>query len=131
MLSNPTPASVNMALRFSITMVASSVMPVVMISPVFGLDGIWPETKSKPFAATAWLYGPIGAGALLVLMIVFIAGVMLVYGYFFRTNHWMSFQMMPSRNILIAMALITCITLRLKLVGLFGSFFLKKYITQI
>jgi hypothetical protein len=29
---------------------------------------------------------------------------------------------------IIAIALITCITLRLKLVGLLGSFFLKKYI---
>nr|MCS3813805.1 hypothetical protein [Mucilaginibacter sp. X4EP1] len=30
-----------------------------------------------------------------------------------------------------AIALMACITLRLKLVGLFGSFFLKKYIKQI
>ena len=30
-----------------------------------------------------------------------------------------------------AIAFIICITLRLKLVGLFGSFFLKKYIKQI
>lgn len=37
---------------------------------------------------------------------------------------------MPSRNIIIAMALIVCITFRLKLVGLFGSFFLKKYIRK-
>jgi len=35
---------------------------------------------------------------------------------------------MPSKNTVIAIALIVCITLRLKLVGLFGSFFLKKYI---
>ena len=36
--------------------------------------------------------------------------------------------MIPSTNIIIAMALIVCITFRLKLVGLLGSFFLKKYI---
>ena len=37
---------------------------------------------------------------------------------------------MPSKNIIIAIALMVCITLRLKLVGLFGSFFLKKYINK-
>jgi hypothetical protein len=35
---------------------------------------------------------------------------------------------MPSTKTVIAMALMVCITLRLKLVGLLGSFFLKKYI---
>jgi hypothetical protein len=38
--------------------------------------------------------------------------------------------MMPSRNMVMANALIKCITLRLKLVGLFGSLFLKKYIRK-
>jgi hypothetical protein len=37
---------------------------------------------------------------------------------------------MPARNIIMAIALITCITLRLKLVGLLGSFFLKKYMNK-
>jgi len=37
---------------------------------------------------------------------------------------------MPAMNIIIAVALIACITFRLKLVGLFGSFFLKKYIRK-
>jgi hypothetical protein len=43
-----------------------------MSSPLNGLIGIWPDTNKKPPAKVAWLYGPIGAGALLVLMIVFI-----------------------------------------------------------
>jgi hypothetical protein len=37
---------------------------------------------------------------------------------------------MPATNIIIAIALITCITLRLKLVGRLGSFFLKKYMDK-
>lgn len=37
---------------------------------------------------------------------------------------------MPATNIIIAVALIVCMTLRLKLVGLLGSFFLKKYISK-
>jgi len=37
---------------------------------------------------------------------------------------------MPPRNIIMAMALMICITLRLKLVGLLGSFFLKKYMNK-
>ena len=36
--------------------------------------------------------------------------------------------MTPPKKIIIAMRLIQCITFRLKLVGLFGSAFLKKYI---
>jgi hypothetical protein len=36
--------------------------------------------------------------------------------------------MIPSKNMMMAIALMVCITFRLKLVGLFGSFFLKKYI---
>ncbi len=36
--------------------------------------------------------------------------------------------MIPSTKTVIAMALMICITLRLKLVGRLGSFFLKKYI---
>jgi len=35
---------------------------------------------------------------------------------------------MPNMNTLMAIALMACITLRLKLVGLLGSFFRKKYI---
>jgi len=37
---------------------------------------------------------------------------------------------MPNKKIVIAVALMTCITLKLKLVGLLGSFFLKKYIAK-
>jgi len=37
---------------------------------------------------------------------------------------------MPAKNMMIAVALIACITFRLKLVGLFGSFFLKKYMNK-
>jgi len=48
--------------------------------------------------------------------------------YLFNINQSISFQIMPSRNTVMAMALIMCITFRLKLVGLFGSFFRKKYI---
>ena len=40
---------------------------------------------------------------------------------------FISVQIIPSKNIIIAIAFMVCITLRLKLVGLFGSFFLKKY----
>jgi len=45
-------------------------------------------------------------------------------------NSFITVQIMPSKNIIIAIALMVCITLRLKLVGLFGSFFLKKYINK-
>ncbi len=38
--------------------------------------------------------------------------------------------MIAAINIIIAVALIKCITFRLKLVGLFGSFFLKKYMNK-
>jgi hypothetical protein len=38
--------------------------------------------------------------------------------------------MIPARNIMIAIALMACITFRLKLVGLLGSFFLKKYMNK-
>ena len=34
---------------------------------------------------------------------------------------------MPNINMMMAMALMVCITFRLKLVGRLGSFFLKKY----
>jgi hypothetical protein len=50
--------------------------------------------------------------------------------YFFKINQSISFQIIPARNIIMAMALITCITFRLKLVGLFGSFFRKKYMNK-
>ncbi len=42
----------------------------------------------------------------------------------------MSFQIIPNKNTVIAIVLITCIALMLKLVGLFGSFFRKKYINK-
>jgi hypothetical protein len=45
-------------------------------------------------------------------------------------NTLISVQIIPSRNIIMAIALMVCITLRLKFVGLFGSFFLKKYINK-
>jgi len=48
--------------------------------------------------------------------------------YFFRIRYLTSVQMTPAKNIMMAIAFMVCITLRLKLVGLFGSFFLKKYI---
>jgi len=38
--------------------------------------------------------------------------------------------MIPPINITIAIALMVCITFKLKLVGLFGSFFLKKYMNK-
>jgi hypothetical protein len=37
---------------------------------------------------------------------------------------------MPSKKTVMAIALMACITLRLKFVGLFGSFFRKKYINK-
>jgi hypothetical protein len=37
---------------------------------------------------------------------------------------------MPATNTMMAIALIVCITFRLKLVGLFGSFFRKKYMNK-
>jgi len=39
--------------------------------------------------------------------------------------------MIPATNMIIAVALIMCITFRLKLVGLLGSFFLKKYMYKL
>jgi len=50
--------------------------------------------------------------------------------YFFNINQSINFQRIPSTNIVIAIALMMCITLRLKLVGLLGSFFLKKYMNK-
>jgi hypothetical protein len=38
--------------------------------------------------------------------------------------------MIPAKKIVIANALIKCMALRLKLVGLLGSFFLKKYMVK-
>jgi hypothetical protein len=40
-------------------------------SPVSGLNAIWPEVYNVFPANTAWLYGPIGAGALTVVIIFF------------------------------------------------------------
>jgi len=37
---------------------------------------------------------------------------------------------MPTTNMTMAVALMVCITFKLKLVGLLGSFFLKKYMVQ-
>ena len=42
----------------------------------------------------------------------------------------MSLNSMPSKNTKMAIALMVCITLILKFVGLLGSFFLKKYINK-
>jgi hypothetical protein len=50
--------------------------------------------------------------------------------YFFNISQSISFQIIPARNMIIAMALIACITFRLKLVGLFGSFLRKKYMNK-
>jgi len=50
--------------------------------------------------------------------------------YFFRRSHCMSLYRIPATNIMIAIALMVCITFRLKLVGLFGSFFRKKYMNK-
>ena len=50
--------------------------------------------------------------------------------YFFRINHCMSLYRIPPTNIMMAIALIVCITFKLKLVGLFGSFFRKKYMNK-
>jgi len=58
---------------------------------------------------------------------------MTAYGitrYFFRIKTLISVHIIPAKNMIMAIALIVCITLRLKLVGLFGSFFLKKYINK-
>ena len=50
--------------------------------------------------------------------------------YFFSIYILTTIQIIASRNIMMQIALIVCITLRLKLVGLFGSFFLKKYMNK-
>ena len=42
----------------------------------------------------------------------------------------MTLYRIASKNMIIAVALIMCITLRLKLLGRLGSFFLKKYIIR-
>jgi hypothetical protein len=49
---------------------------------------------------------------------------------FFVKIHSSNFQIMPSKNTVMAIALMVCITFRLKLVGLLGSFFRKKYINK-
>jgi hypothetical protein len=115
-----------MAPIFSITWLVSALISEEMISPVMGFTGICPETNTKFPEATAWLYGPMGAGALSVLMMCFIV----VCVYFFSTNHWISLYIIPATNMMMAIALMVCITFRLKLVGLFGSFFLKKYMNK-
>ena len=139
-----TPASVKMALMFSITCRVSVFISSITSSPLTGFMGICPETNKRPPAITAWLYGPIGAGALLVLIIVFIifllkkcfhpclpAGRFHLSPYIFFINiHSSNFQIIPAKKTVMAMALMACITLRLKLVGLFGSFLRKKYIVQ-
>jgi hypothetical protein len=35
-------------------------------SPVAGIMATWPDANKKPPAIIAWLYGPIGAGALVL-----------------------------------------------------------------
>jgi len=51
-------------LIFFITCSVCSATPPGTTVPVAGSMGICPEIKSIPFCSTAWLYGPIGAGAL-------------------------------------------------------------------
>src|SRR5690606_41890443 len=60
-----------MALIFCKTWWVSSTTPVVISSIVSGTKGICPETYNVFSTFTAWLYGPIAAGALVVLRISF------------------------------------------------------------
>jgi hypothetical protein len=59
-------AAASMALRLCITWWVSAAMSVASTVPVFGLMPTCPEINSVWPASTAWLYGPIGAGASLV-----------------------------------------------------------------
>src|SRR5690606_10634956 len=65
------PVAVKTAFKFSMTWVVSSLREFKTSSPLDGFKAICPETYSVFPASTAWLYGPIGAGALSVLIIVF------------------------------------------------------------
>jgi len=58
------------------------------------------------------------------------SGVDDLFHYFFSINQSINFQIIPPTNMMIAVALMICITFRLKLVGLFGSFFRKKYMSK-
>ena len=60
------PASSKTALIFSKHCLACSAAVPSTIKPVAGLIGICPEQNTKSPTATAWLYGPIAAGALVV-----------------------------------------------------------------
>ena len=52
---------------------------------------------------------------------------MVFTGFQLKKRLLMILYKMASKNRIIAVALMACITRRLKLVGLLGSFFLKKY----
>src|SRR6056300_682257 len=70
--SKVAPAAISMASRFFITRrVSSSILPLTKL-PVLGSIGVWPEIYRVLPLKTAWLYGPIGAGALGVVIIFFI-----------------------------------------------------------
>ena len=62
--------NLNNALEGNEQLLASSIEELI-ISPVAGSAGIWPEINKVLFAFVAWLYGPIGAGAFMVLTISF------------------------------------------------------------
>src|SRR5690606_12334097 len=64
-------ASVRMALRFSIHCLVSFFISPSIKFPVTGSKGICPEIYKVLPIRTAWLYGPIGAGAFGVLIIFF------------------------------------------------------------
>jgi len=61
-----------------------------------------------------------------VLMISLVVD-MVFTGFQLKKRLLMILYKMASKNRIIAVALMACITRRLKLVGLLGSFFLKKY----
>jgi hypothetical protein len=70
-------------------------------------------------------------------MVVKVADVIIILNraalnriYFFNISQSISFQIMPARNMIMAMALMACITFRLKLVGRLGSFLRKKYMNK-
>src|SRR6185436_8430195 len=65
-------AAASMASRFCITWFVSAAISSITRSDVPGLKATCPEMKSISPYITAWLYGPMGAGALGVLMISFV-----------------------------------------------------------
>src|SRR4051812_44273027 len=61
--SSVAPAAAHTALRFSRHWTACSAGVCPTSSPESGSSGIWPEQNRSPAAETAWLYGPMAAGA--------------------------------------------------------------------